>query len=141
MQFQFIQATEKDKPYLLTLRQLTMVEHLEKSGQFLSEQEHECRLNDTYHCSYLIIYQQEKIGTLKYQQHDDKVEIMQIQISPQYQGQGLGKQVLLHILNNSKGKTVELTVLKDNPALNLYKRLGFIITGEDEYEFHMQSKP
>jgi hypothetical protein len=40
MNFEFIQATEKDRAYLLELRKSTMVEHLEISGQFLSDEEH-----------------------------------------------------------------------------------------------------
>ena len=43
-----------------------------------------------------------------------------------------------HLLSSAKSKIVELTVLKGNPSINLYKRLGFNITGEDEYEYHMQ---
>lgn len=64
MKFEFIQASEKDRDFLLSLRMLTMVEHLEKSGQFLSDEEHELRLNDAYDCSYLIAYASESIGTL-----------------------------------------------------------------------------
>ncbi|BAJ02836.1 GNAT family N-acetyltransferase [Shewanella violacea] len=63
---------------------------------------------------------------------------MQIQIHPDFQGQGLGKKVMQQVLTKAKNKAVELTVLKDNPALKLYQRLGFIITGEDEFEYHMQ---
>ncbi|WDE13973.1 GNAT family N-acetyltransferase [Thalassomonas haliotis] len=62
-------------------------------------------------------------------------------MAPQYQGQGLGQRILQQVLQQAKGKTVLLTVLKENPALNLYKKLGFTVTGEDEYEFHMQVKP
>ena len=141
MRFTFVQATADDKAYLLQLRKLTMVEHLEKSGQFLTEEEHLFRLEDAYECSHIIFYQENKIGTLKYQEQNESLEIMQLQISPEYQGQGLGKKILQQILQQAKNKTVELTVLKENPALNLYKRLGFAITGEDEYEFHMQAKP
>ena len=33
---------------------------------------------------------------------------------------------------------IQLKVLKDNPAKNLYTRLGFITVGEDEHEYHME---
>jgi hypothetical protein len=33
---------------------------------------------------------------------------------------------------------VTLGVVKFNPALELYKRLGFQVTHEDEYKFHMR---
>jgi ribosomal protein S18 acetylase RimI-like enzyme len=140
MTFEFIQATENDKAYLLDLRHLTMVEHFEKSGLFLSDEEHEFRLNDFYECSYLVLYSNELIGALKYCEHIDRVEIMQIQIQPSFQGKGFGRKIIEQIMADAKNKFVELSVLKENPALNLYKRLGFYITGEDQYEYFMQTK-
>ena len=78
-----------------------MVEHLEKSGQFLTDEEHVLRLDDAYECSYIINCKEGRIGALKYLEHDDMVEIMQIQIDPDCQGKGLGKRVMhqveLHI--------------------------------------------
>ncbi|WP_076408915.1 N-acetyltransferase [Shewanella sp. UCD-KL12] len=143
MKFKFIQATQDDRAYLLKLRKLTMVEHLEKSGQFLSEAEHEFRLDDAYECSHLISQHTDNkarmVGTLKYREDNDKIEIMQLQIHPAFQGQGIGKKVVEEVLQQADTKRVELTVLKDNPALSLYQRLGFTITGEDEFEFHMQA--
>jgi ribosomal protein S18 acetylase RimI-like enzyme len=140
MRFEFIQATEDDKAYLLNLRKLTMVAHFERSGLFLSDKEHELRLNDFYECSYRITYLDELIGALKYCEHDDKVEIMQIQIHPLFQGRGFGRKIIEQLMADSKDKFFELSVLKENPALTLYKRLGFHITGEDQYEYFMQTK-
>lgn len=140
MKFEFINASQKDKAYLLDLRKLTMVEHLEKSGQFLSDAQHEFRLNDAYDCSHLIMYSGELLGTLKYRENDQAVEIMQLQIHPLFQGQGFGRKILEQVIADSKPKYITLTVLKENPALLLYKRLGFEITGEDLYEYFMQTK-
>ncbi len=140
MQFKFIKATAEDWDYLFELRKLTMVEHLEKSGQFLSEKEHELRLRDSYQCSHLIIYEKSTVGTLKFRDFDDKLEIMQLQIHPTHQGKGLGSLVLKQILECSKPRYVELTVLKENQALNLYKRLGFKIFDEDQFEYLMRTE-
>jgi ribosomal protein S18 acetylase RimI-like enzyme len=62
---------------------------------------------------------------------------MQLQIFPAFQNQGIGFQVLIQFIQNRQGKSIELTVLKDNPAQYLYQRLGFTVTGEDEYEYFM----
>ena len=140
MSFELIQATENDRNYLLNLRKLTMVEHLEKAGLYLSDEEHEFRLNDSYECSHIIFYSGEKVGTLKYQESEETIEIMQIQIHTDFQGQGLGKRIIKQMLDGSKSKTVELTVLKANPAMQLYERLGFKVISEDQYEFHMEVK-
>ncbi len=140
MKFEFVLATEKDKAYLFDLRKLTMVEHLEKSGQFLSDEEHESRLNDAYECSYLLTHLNDLIGMIKYRKYEDTVEIIQIQIHPLFQGQGFGRKVIEQVLADSKPRHIELSVLKENPALELYKRLGFYITSEDQYEYFMQTK-
>jgi ribosomal protein S18 acetylase RimI-like enzyme len=140
MNFELIQATEKDRAYLLELRKSTMVEHLEISGQFLSDEEHEIRLNDAYNCSHMIICESGLIGTLKYREYENRLEIMQIQIFPAFQKNGLGRMVLEQVINSSQPKFIELTVLKENPALKLYERLGFHIIGEDQYEYFMETK-
>ena len=140
MSIEIIQATEDDRAYLLSLRKLTMVDHLENAGLYLSEDEHQVRLNDAYECSHIIISLGEKVGTLKFREFEDKIEVMQIQIHPDNQGRGFGTEVIKKVLGRSKFKAVELTVLKANPAKQLYERLGFLITGEDEYEFHMEFK-
>ncbi|MBU1438527.1 MAG: GNAT family N-acetyltransferase [Gammaproteobacteria bacterium] len=140
MEFEFQQAKKSDRDYLLALRKLTMVEHLERSGQFLTDIEHEIRLDDKYHCSYLVHYKNTLVGTLKYKSTELEVEIMQVQIHPDHQNKGYGRGIIQQILNSAQSKTVSLTVLKDNPALQLYLRLGFKIVGEDMYEYHMQIK-
>jgi GNAT superfamily N-acetyltransferase len=140
MSFELIQATEADKPFLLALRKLTMVEHLEKAGLYLSDDEHAFRLNDDYECSYLIVCRGDKVGILKYRELEDKIQIIQLQVHPQSQGKGLGKQVMERVLGWSKErqKRIELSVLKASPARILYQRLGFSVSGEDEHEFHME---
>lgn len=139
MIFEFIQATAADREYLLHLRKLTMVEHLEKSGQFLTEHEHQVRLDDQYQCSFLIVCHGTTIGTVKYLEAADTIEVMQLQIHPDHQNQGYGKAVLQQVINQARPKQVSLTVLKDNPAFQLYLRMGFRQVGEDDYEYHMQS--
>ncbi len=117
-----------------------MVEHLEKAGLYLSDDEHAVRLNDDYACSYLIVYSGEKVGTLKYRELANKFVIIQLQIHPESQGKELGKMVMETVLgwSEEKHKKIELAVLKANPAKLLYERLGFSIIGEDDYEFYME---
>ncbi|MFS1438550.1 GNAT family N-acetyltransferase [Shewanella sp. 10N.286.48.A6] len=85
-------------------------------------------------------YKNVLVGTLKYASTNHEVEIMQIQIHPDHQNKGYGRSIIQQVLNDAESKSVSLTVLKDNPALQLYLRLGFKIVGEDMYEYHMQIK-
>lgn len=136
--YTLIQATKADFGTLLKLRLMTMPAHLEKAGIYLSLQEHKDRVNEDYTSSYLILKGAELVGMLKYQALTGRFNIMQLQIFPAFQSQGIGYQVLNQLIQNRQGRPIELTVLKDNPAKHLYQRLGFIVIGEDEYESFMQ---
>ncbi|MCF2857749.1 GNAT family N-acetyltransferase [Pseudoalteromonas sp. SMS1] len=137
MDIVLIPASEGDKPYLLALRQQTMTSHLERQGIFLSDEAHLNRLEDHYKCSHLVFVHGNKVGTLKYLQTQDRLEIMQLQIAPEYQGQGIGRAVIQKIVAQSTHLPTHLTVLKDNPAKQLYEQLGFVTASEDKYEYHM----
>ena len=140
MVFKFIKAAYSDRDYLLSLRKLTMVEHLENAGLFLTDQQHVLRLDDQYDCSHLIVINEVQIGTLKYQTHAQYTEIMQLQIHPLHQNKGYGRAVIEQVITSAQSKPIKLTVLKNNPALGLYKRLGFTITDENNYEYYMQTR-
>ena len=140
MLFEFVRATELDKEYLLKLRKKTMTEHLENTGQFLSEEEHIDRLNHQYKHSYLVFFAHAKIGMVKYHSNAKELELVQVQIDTQYQAKGYGTAVIKQVMNSAKDKTINLTVLKSNPAVGLYKKLGFSTVGEDNYEYHMQKE-
>jgi len=140
MVFKFIKAAYSDRDYLLSLRKLTMVEHLENAGLFLTDQQHVLRLDDQYDCSHLIVINEVQIGTLKYQTHAQYIEIMQLQIHPLHQNKGYGRAVIEQVITSAQSKPIKLTVLKNNPALGLYKRLGFTITDENNYEYYMQTR-
>ena len=135
---EFRRANASDRDYLLALRKLTMVEHLERSGLFLSDEEHAARLDHKYHCSNMVLHEGQVVGTVKFEDTGPEVEIIQIQIHPDYQNRGFGRRVVEQVLDRFRSKTITLKVLKENPALNLYVRLGFVIVGEDEFEHHMQ---
>ncbi len=66
-------------------------------------------------------------------------EIVQIQIEPKFQRKGIGQQIIEAVIKDSldKNKEIYLSVLKENPAKELYLRLGFKITGEDDSSFMM----
>ncbi len=131
-------ATEADKPYLYALRRQTMIDHLEQAGIFLSEDEHWQRIEHEFDGFRLLFFRGERIGTIKYRENDESIEIIQLQIEPEHQGRGLGSAVVEQLIEDSRGKALCLSVLKKNPAMGLYRRLGFSITSEDEHEYLMQ---
>jgi len=139
MDLKLIKATTSDKAYLLSLRKLTMTEHLERVGRFYSNEQHLARIEMHYDFAKIIYFKSEKVGTIKYLIHEQSIEIMQIQIHPKYQGKGLGKIVINHLINQANKKPVKLSVLKGNPAKILYESLGFKIIDENKQEWFMQT--
>jgi len=59
------------------------------------------------------------------------------------QRQGIGTEVMRRLIAEASptGRAVELAVVKINPALRLYERLGFRVTHEDDHKFYMRREP
>lgn len=68
---------------------------------------------------------------------DGSYEIGNICIIPEYQGKGIGTQVLKDIMELHKGQDIHIQYFKQNPVGKLYERLGFQSNGETEYHYQM----
>ena len=58
---------------------------------------------------------------------DDNTPELAIAVLPQHRGQGIGTDLLIYLFEQAKSRysTISLSVSADNPALRLYRRLGF----------------
>ena len=82
----------------------------------------------------------EDVGVLEVQERAEELFIVLIEILPEYQGRGIGSQVLNDVIARAgqDRKPVALRVLKVNiRARDLYQRLGFGVTGETETHYIM----
>lgn len=133
-------ATENDIDFLADLRVKTMNEHLTNSGLLIDKDSHVQRILYKFEVANILIYKETKIGLLKIQYRKTEIEIIQLQIHPAFQGNGLGRYILNMIIEEaSLTKTpITLSVLKINPALKLYLRTGFKIVEENEHSFIMK---
>lgn len=68
---------------------------------------------------------------------DGSYEIGNICIIPEYQGKGIGTQVLKDIMKLHKEQDLYIQYFKQNPVGKLYERLGFIPNGETEFHYQM----
>ncbi len=66
-------------------------------------------------------------GRLYLEQREDEVRIVDIALLPEFRGTGFGSKLLNDVIGEAfkKNKAVRIHVEKNNPALNLYQRLGF----------------
>ena len=84
---------------------------------------------------YLIERDGVVMGNLSYErQGNDRVYISGLVISPAFQGQGIGREVLSNLLVELKDvRRIDLVAHPDNQtALNLYQSLGFVVESRKE---------
>ncbi len=83
--------------------------------------------------SYIVSDGEEKVGWIMYSIKDDTCAIDIIVLLPQKRYMGYGKAILADLIAaNPNIKTIRLDVQKRNkPALSFYRKLGFIIEGEE----------
>ncbi|MFC0399886.1 GNAT family N-acetyltransferase [Paraburkholderia rhizosphaerae] len=136
-------ATRDDEVFLLELRKLTMTEHLVRAGEPVDDESHRLRMLANFETARIICCDAQRIGLIKLIRSEDDWRLQQIQILPGYQGRGIGGGVIRAVLAEAReaGVTVSLRVLRRNPAMRLYERLGFQITAESDIDFKMTCKP
>jgi ribosomal protein S18 acetylase RimI-like enzyme len=73
------------------------------------------------------IYKGEDAGRLYVVRLPDQHSIIDITLLPEHRGKGLGETLLRDVMDEAAacGKPVEIYVEKFNPAMRLYRRLGF----------------
>ena len=74
---------------------------------------------------------------------DGVLFVAQLFIGGPFQGQGIGTEVMNRVIAEAENtnQTVSLAVVKTNPAVRLYERLGFHITHQDDRKFYMRRDP
>jgi len=80
------------------------------------------------------------IGWLQSFVEDDALFLGQLFVDRALRRQGIGTQVIKGLIEEAAGagRAVTLGVIKTNPALGLYERLGFRTTHEDARKFYMR---
>jgi ribosomal protein S18 acetylase RimI-like enzyme len=83
------------------------------------------------------------VGWMQSVSREGEVFLAQIIVDAPFQRRGIGTETMSHLIAEaaSAGQAVCLDVVKINPALRLYVRLGFRITGEEELKFNMKRDP
>ena len=135
----FRPATEADLPFLLALRLATMAPHFVRQGVAMTEADHRQRAELRLDAASIIEIDGRAAGLLKLLRDDAIWTIEQLQVAPDHQGRGIGSTVLREIIAEAcaSGALLQLKVLKRNPAVRLYARLGFRTQSESEHSYRM----
>jgi ribosomal protein S18 acetylase RimI-like enzyme len=91
----------------------------------------------------LILYKNKAAGRLYLWETDKEIHIIDISLLPEFQGKGIGRQILTDIIQSAKekNKIVALRVVPDNPAKKLYEKLGFNTISKEATRDYMECNP
>lgn len=80
------------------------------------------------------------LGLLKVLRQSEEWELLQLQLSPEYQSQGIGTSLVSDLVAQAAAANVplSLSVLKVNPARRLYERLGFKLVSESAFGYRLE---
>lgn len=134
--------TDDDLPFLAELYASTRREEVaqtpwsdEEKERFLRWQfENQHAHYQQYYpdCEFLVVEQdavgrREPIGRLYVDRWKDEIRLVDIALLPEHRGAGLGRKILELLLDEGRERKVPVSIHVEynNPALRLYKRLGF----------------
>ncbi len=83
------------------------------------------------------------IGRLIVDRRDDEIHLVDIALLPGARGRGIGGALIVELCREGArgGRPVRLCVERRNPALGLYRRLGFVEIGDEKVYALMEWAP
>jgi len=147
-------ATDDDLPFLALVYALTRVDEVAATGwppevqrDFLLQQFHAQHQHYRQHyldAEWLVIERGDKpIGRLYLEEWADQLRLIDIALLPDARGGGVGSAILTDLMEQASaaGKPLTIHVEKNNPAMGLYLRLGFVATDEHGVYDLMEWRP
>jgi GNAT superfamily N-acetyltransferase len=91
----------------------------------------------------IVVVSGEPVGRLLVDRSSPDIRLVDIALLPEHRGRGTGTALLLSLLDEARrtGRKVLLHVVRGNPAVRLYERLGFTRKGGTEMHDAMEWRP
>jgi len=135
-------STLRDLDFIYMIKRMTLKKYIEEIwGWDEKYQLDDLRKNFNIENNKIIVSKGKDIGILEITENKEEVYIVELEIHPDFQGNGIGTSILENIINNaiSKDKKARLGVFKINEsAKRLYERIGFSILEENDTHFIME---
>ncbi len=134
-------ATELDSEFCYNVKKEAMREYVAEVWGWDEEFQREFhRGNFEMTRPDIVVYRDLDIGTFEVIKHTDHFHLGEFYLLPQFQRQGIGTILLTQVLGEATEKDLpaRLEVLKNNPVRSLYKRHGFVVSGQREHHFLME---
>jgi GNAT superfamily N-acetyltransferase len=142
-----------DEPFLCQVYASTRLDELavtdwtdEQKAAFLHMQfvaQHTFYQENYTDTDFLVVLQDDTpIGRLYVARWKDEIRIVDIALLPAYRGTGIGTTILRDLLAeaDAAGKPVRIHVERENPALRLYQRLGFVMIEDKGVYLFMEKR-
>lgn len=137
-------ATDADMDFLRDVFSSTRMQEFMSAGMSLEQAETLLASqfsiqHDYYHRHYpqgrfeIIVHGERDVGRLYHDWSGDVVQLIDIALLPVYRGAGIGTRLMRAIVAEAtqKHRPMQLFVEFNNPVRALYRRLGFVPTGEN----------
>jgi len=94
-------------------------------------------------CFDVIVIEGNVIGNMYTVQTNAEIHLIDISLLSDQRNQGIGRALIQDLLDQSAQiqKHVTLHVQQGNPAIHLYRRMGFFVTGEQDIYTRMEWQP
>lgn len=91
----------------------------------------------------IIMYNNKSAGRFYTWENETEIRLIDITLLPQFRGKGIGSQLLKDLIKKSNRiqKKISLHVEQDNPALELYRQLGFVYIKNNGRHYYMERIP
>ena len=136
-------ATVDHYDFIYNVKKITLKEHIERIWGW----DEEYQQNDFRQCfipqkNNIIVYDNEEIGYLETNEEDNILHIVELEILPKFQGEGIGSSIIKDIIEyaDASEKKVSIGCFKINTgAKRLYERLGFKVLEETETHYILEN--
>jgi ribosomal protein S18 acetylase RimI-like enzyme len=140
MRYYLRRVNEADSDFLYRLKRACLKEYVTAIWGW-DEAQQRRRFDNTFDpaASEIVVAFGRDVGQYSVEVLPGEIYLSGLYVLPAYQRQGLGSRILGDLLATARRLEcqVRLQVLVDNPARNLYKRLGFRVANRTETHYIM----
>ena len=131
MDYSLRDCTLQDIDFIVKLKELGLRWYVEKLYGWDYQKQKEIALKELkeyFDTTKIIVAEGKDVGVTTLIDTPSHYEVWLIAIHPDYQGNGIASRVINSYIERARAekKRIIIKTFKQNPALNLYKKLGFV---------------
>ncbi len=134
-------ARLKDCDFIYRLRSETLRGYVSEFQGWSKEQQEAYYLDFDPAVHEIIVVEGKEAGAVAIIKNEKEYRYVNLHLLPEFQGRGIGTAIFKQSMAEADAKGVPIIfqgVLKNNPALRLYRRLGFEVIEEGELRYVMK---